>query len=353
MRRFVVESALSYLSNYNIDGFRIDNVDGILRYGNNGDGQERPNGRLFLREFNAALYEYKKNTFISFESHFYAGNNAKWLVAPIDSHKKALGATVYNESRLTYYLHKEFMPKSADDISPWKIQHIIDEKSWGKSESTVTDFHNHDAAAGLMPQRATGSYAYNAIALNKKSVHFHAIGKIKSMESIISFAFEGRTLDLIQSHILQNNSFEHDSTIQWGLLERNESSEVLAYKNAVNDLLQQKAFWPINLSNRKVLNIDEKSKTIVLYRGTDPEMKSGYLILINMSAFENNDFVIPSPKNTKFNLILNSDDSKFSGTGTSDITKSKTAIKTDLFKYFPFGINIEKISPYMTLVFKY
>ncbi|MFW6230994.1 MAG: alpha-amylase family glycosyl hydrolase, partial [Nanoarchaeota archaeon] len=50
VRQFFIESCIHWLKRYRIDGLRIDNVDGIIRYGPAGDGDERPNGRTFLKE---------------------------------------------------------------------------------------------------------------------------------------------------------------------------------------------------------------------------------------------------------------------------------------------------------------
>jgi 1,4-alpha-glucan branching enzyme len=35
VREFFIGSTLHFLKHYKIDGFRIDNVDGIIRYGDN------------------------------------------------------------------------------------------------------------------------------------------------------------------------------------------------------------------------------------------------------------------------------------------------------------------------------
>ena len=230
VRKFLISSCISFIKNYKIDGFRIDNVDGILRYGDTGEGEERPNGRRFLRELNYEIYSYNPTALINYEAHYYYGDNSKMLVAPIQSDIKALGATTYNNSRLTYFFHTDYMPKSVEDISIWKFRHIIDEMEWGNSNSTIADFHNHDAAAGLMENRCTGSYAYDAMTVTSSANHIHAVGKIKTMEAYISFFCEGRTLDLLQTFLLQTGTFEHDSSIQWFLSFNEASKNLLNFK---------------------------------------------------------------------------------------------------------------------------
>ena len=56
IREFLVENTVNFIKNYKVDGFRIDNVDGILRFGENGEGKERPGARTFLRELNREIY---------------------------------------------------------------------------------------------------------------------------------------------------------------------------------------------------------------------------------------------------------------------------------------------------------
>jgi 1,4-alpha-glucan branching enzyme len=265
IREFFIDACLSFLKHYNIDGFRIDNVDGIIRYGDSGEGPERKNGRTFLRELCSSIYDFNSNAIINFEAHYFFEDNAKMLVHPIENDSRALGATLYNESRLTYYFHKFYMLEKIDEISTWKFKHIIDEKEWGKSNSTICDFHNHDAAAGLMHGRATGSYAYDAMTQDNSN-HFHAVGKIKVMEGIISFLGEGRTLDLLQTFLLQTGTFEHDSSIHWFLTFNESNRNLLSYKKEVNFILDNEAFWPLNVKNRKFLNVDEKNKVLVVKR---------------------------------------------------------------------------------------
>lgn len=350
---FVIESALAFLKNYNVDGFRIDNIDGILREGDTGEGNERAYGREILRKFNSTVYEYKPKTIINYESHYFYEDNAKRLVEPIRKDDRALGATAYTSSRLTYFFHTDFMPKAAEEISPWKMQHIIDEKEWGKSNSTIADFHNHDAAAGLMSMRATGSYAYDAMLLKKDDLHYHAIGKIKVMETLISTVAEGRTLDLLQTHLLQTGTFEHDSTIHWYLEMKEANKGVLNFKKAINNLLNQKAFWPIHVKKRKIINIDEPTKTLVIQRESEEAKDGRYLIVINMSAFLMHYFEIPAPISTNYEVVIDSDKFEFSGSGRSIYPEIMKPKKTNNFEFFDLGIELPMIAPYGVVVLKY
>ena len=346
VRKYLTESAQHFIKNYSIDGFRIDNVDGILRYGDSGQGEERPHGRLFLRNLIKSLYEQKPDLIINLESHYFYEDNAKMLVAPINSDARALGATAYNSSRLTYFFHKEFMPKSIDDISIWTIKQITEEKEWGRSNSTIADFHNHDAAAGLMEGRATGSYAYDALILKKPELHFHAVGKIKVMEAIISFGTEGRILDLLQTFLLQKGTFEHDSSILWILLNDEESKKLIAYKKYLNSLLHHPAFWPENTINRKFVNVDEKNKVLVIKRedktqGTD-EL---FYCLINTSNKTVREYAIGIEEKNSFQVIMDSELSH-------DTPKSVESVKSNNFELLPFEIKIKNLKPYQIIVFK-
>jgi hypothetical protein len=64
------------------------------------------------------------------------------------------------------------------------------------------------------------------------SNHHHAIGKIKVMEAYISFCMEGRTLDLVQTFLLQPGTFEHDSSIRWYLTFNPVNRHLLNYKES-------------------------------------------------------------------------------------------------------------------------
>ncbi|MCF7798923.1 alpha amylase C-terminal domain-containing protein [Candidatus Woesearchaeota archaeon] len=355
VRRYLVESALHVLTRYGVDGFRIDNVDGILRYGDAGQGDERPHGRLFLRELIAEIYKHNPLALIHLESHYFYGDNAKMLVAPLDSDNRALGATAYNSSRLTYYFHKEIMPKTAEEISVWRFEQIREEKEWGKSNSTIADFHNHDAAAGLMAERATGSYAYDALILKRHNLWFHAIGKIKIMESIIAFGCEGRILDLLQTFLLQEGTFEHDSSIHWGMLKNDERSQkIVQFKKEINNVLNHPAFWSENTLYRKYLNVDEQNKVLVIKR-EDKTTNSNeeFYILINLSSKETFDYAFGIEEVGEYELVFNSDEKAFMGTGKAQLPKELKATKTQRFALFKEEILIPSIAPYHVLVFKH
>ena len=348
VRKFFIQSCIHFLKNYRIDGFRIDNVDGIIRFGPHGQGEERPKGRTFLRELNKTIYSFNPKALIHFESHYFFQDNAKMLVVPFEEDDRALGATAYNSSRLTYYLHKEYMPKDAKKITPWKFRDINAEKEWGQSNSTVADFHNHDAAAGLMEMRCTGSYAYDAMTQKQPQNHFHAVGKIKVMESIISFCCEGRTLDLAQTFLLQAGTFEHDSSIQWYLTHNQVNRNCLEFKKAVNELLEDKAFWPFYAKNRKYLNVDDSNKILVMERKAD----SKYVIVINLSAWKHYNYKVGMTGKEDCKVVLNSDLFEFAGTGTisyPDVLKNRPSKN---FEVLDREVELSMIPPYGVVVLK-
>lgn len=349
VRDFFTNSCISFMKHYKIDGFRIDNVDGIIREGENGEGEEREFGRIFLREVISSIYSFNKNALISLESHYFFGDNSKMLVAPQESDKRALGATAYSSSRLTYFFHKELMLKTADEISIWKIKHIVEEQDWGCSSSTIADFHNHDAAAGLMIGRATGSYAYDCMIVTGFSNHIHAVGKIKIMEAIISFAMEGRTLNLLQSFLLQEGTFEHDSSIHWQLEFREVSRAMVEFKKQINNILKSDAFNFENLKNRKFLNVDDKNKILVIQRKSSNEE---YIIVINISANRYFNYKVGVEEKTSYENVFNSDEFRFAGFGLGVFPKFQDSKESSNFELLKYELEIDQINPYQVLVYK-
>lgn len=353
IRNFFISSCVHYLKRYGIDGYRIDNVDGILRFGDNGDGDERPNGRTFLRELNSTLYAYHPQALIHFESHFYYGDNSKMLVAPLDSDARALGATAYNSSRLTYYFHTEYMFKPIEQVTVWKFKYIADEQDWGKSSATVADFHNHDAAAGLMAMRCTGAYAYDAMMNGKYHTHIHAVGKIKTMEAIISFGCEGRTLDLLQTFLLQMGTFEHDTSVQWFLTFNEVNRNTVAYKQKVNQILDDPAFWPQYTCNRKYLNVDDSNKIIVFERSAMHNGKqSRYVIVINTSSWQHWNYKVGVTTKKNYKVVLNSDSFAYSGFGLINYPETLTNNESHNFELLNREVELSVLAPYAVVVLK-
>ncbi|MGM5481016.1 MAG: alpha-amylase family glycosyl hydrolase [Nanobdellota archaeon] len=350
VRRYLVESTLHFSTMYQIDGFRIDNVDGILRYGDAGQGDERPHGRQFLRKLIKETYDINPLTLFHLESHYFYGDNAKMLVAPHSSYDRALGATAYNSSRLTYYFHKEYMPKPIEEISTWTFERIKEEKEWGRSNSTIADFHNHDAAAGLMEMRATGSYAYDALILKRPEVKPHAMGKIRVMEAIIAFGCEGRILDLPQTFLLQTGTFEHDSSIHWHLLhEYPDSKKTTLYKKAINELISsQPAFWPENTLYREYINVDEQNKILVIRREDKTQgSKRSWYCVINLSNREHFKYRVGVDYKGKYDVGF--DSSRESPVSINKPFGTLYSQQSTNFELFSKEIVFNQISPYQII----
>lgn len=365
IRNFFIESSLFYLTKYGLDGLRIDNVDGILRHGDNGDGEDRLGGRDFLRELNSRIYNLNPYAIVNFEAHFFYDDNAKWLVAPLESGKKALGATAYNSSRLTYFFHTDFMISDVSKVNLWRIKYIAEEKEWGKSNSTIADFHNHDAASGLMEGRCTGSYCYDAMMSQNPNNHLHALGKIKVMEALIAFGTEGRILDLLQSFLLQMGSFEHDTSIHWYLTFNQASKALLNFKKEINSILENEAFWAKNANNRKFLNIDDTNKVIVIERGTglednNKESKNAsanfsnetWVIVINMSSWTHWNYKVGIRKEGTYKVIMNSDLFEFAGQGLISYFDSFASSKSNFFEFLKHEITLPTLPPYGVVILK-
>jgi 1,4-alpha-glucan branching enzyme len=344
IRQYLIESGLLFLTKYGIDGFRIDNVDGILRFNDNGDGEERPGGRKLMQKLSEEFYFHDPYCLIHLEAHYFYGDNAKLLVCTKNLSNAALEATAYNSSRLTYFLHSEYMLKAAHELSIWPIEHIRKEKEWGNSNSTIGDFHNHDAAAGLMYGRATGSYAFDAMTLGKPELEKHAIGKIQVMESLISFGLEGRTLDLLQTFLLQKGSFEHDCAIDWKKLNEEKSKEVVYFKKQVNSLLNNPAFWPENTINREYMNVDDENKVLVILRkDTTQNTNKEHYIIINFAGKRLENYKFGLEKEGKLNLILSS--------FNNEKNKSINITESHNFELFTKEAKIPEINEYGILIY--
>ena len=178
--------------------------------------------------------------------------------------------------------------------------------------------------------------------VKREENHPHANGKIKVMEAIISFLQEGRTLDLLQTFLLQKGTFEHDSSIQWDLKKYSSNKEVLDFKINVNKLMDEPAFWPKNTKNRSFLNLDEQNKIIVVERSDENEK---FVIVINISSFELFNYKIPVRSKNNFELVLDSQ-KEF------NIKKIYENNESNNFELIDREIEIFKIPAYGVYVFK-
>jgi hypothetical protein len=68
------------------------------------------------------------------------GTMQKCLVVPYEEDSRALGATAYNSSRETYFFHKDYMLRSAEEVSPWRLKGHSFRKGVGAVEQLHSRF---------------------------------------------------------------------------------------------------------------------------------------------------------------------------------------------------------------------
>ncbi len=164
------------------------------------------------------------------------------------------------------------------------------------------------------------------------------------MESLISFGLEGRTLDLLQTFLLQKGSFEHDCAIDWKKLNEERSKEVVDFKKNINLLLNEPAFWPENTVNREYINVDDQNKVLVILRkDTTQNTNKKYYIIINFAGKKLENYNFGLEEEGKLNLVLNS--------FNNEKNKSINITESNNFELFTKEAKIPIINEYGVLVY--
>lgn len=206
-----------------------------------------------------------------------------------------------------------------------------------------------------MHGRATGAYAYPCMTLGDPKLHLYALGKIKVMEGIISLLMEGRTLDLMQTFLLQEGTFEHDTGIVWGrVFSSRDAQKMQNFKRDINRLMDAPAFWPLNNHTRHYLNVDDNCKVLAVSR-KDARTSEGdtYVVVINCSDYEHSAYCVGVREEGSYECVFNSDDRKYGGSGATryyDPVPSRPSTKfglldkeIDIGTLAPFGISVFRL----------
>lgn len=319
VRAFLISSALFWLDHYHIDGLRVDGVASMLyldysrkagewepnRYGNN----ENLEALSFLREMNTAVYaHYKGVQTIAEESTAFPG-----VSKPV--HWGGLG---FGMKWMMGWMHDtlEFFKKDPVYRS-YNLNNITFSMMYAFTENFMLPFSHDEVVYG------------------KRSLLYRMPGdewqRFANLRLLLGYMFThpGAKLLFMGGEFGQSSEWDCHKGLDWHLTQYAFHAGIQelvkdlnrVYKN--NPALYEKQF---SSEGFQWIAYDDRENTVLTYlrKGYNPE--DVLLIACNFTSVPRENYRIGVPETTTLQLLLNTDSSKYSGSGMGKKTVNSTKI---------------------------
>ena len=307
VKSFLISNAIFWLDRYHADGLRVDAVTSMLHldYSRN-EGEWEPNiygtnvnleAKQFLQDFNIAVYgEFPDVQTIAEESSDFPrltkpvhedgiGFGMKWMMGwmhdTLDYFKEDPIARKYHHNKITFtsaYMYNEnyMMPLSHDEV-----------------------VHGKSSLIYKMPGDEWQKFA------NLRALYLYM------------YTNPGAKLLFMGDEIAQTNEWNFRTSLDWHLLEYPVHKNMQEFVRDLNLLyksspaLHEQQFSPYGY---EWINADDSDNSIFIFLRKSKEDKEVMMTVLNLTP-RSFDYRIGVEKDSKWEVILNSDDEKYSGSG--------------------------------------
>lgn len=311
VKSFLISNAIFWLDRYHADGLRVDAVTSMLHldYSRN-EGEWEPNiygtnvnleAKQFLQDFNIAVYgEFPDVQTIAEESSDFPrltkpvhadgiGFGMKWMMGwmhdTLDYFKEDPIHRKYHHNKITFtsvYMYNEnyMMPLSHDEV-----------------------VHGKSSLIYKMPGDEWQKFA------NLRAMY------------VYMFTNPGAKLLFMGDEFAQTNEWNFTASLDWHLLEYPVHRNLQAFVKDLNLLyktypaLYEQQFSP---NGYEWISADDRDNSIFIYLRKSKENKEVLMTVLNLTP-NSFDYRIGVEKDTKWEVILNSDDTKYSGSGVQAV----------------------------------
>ena len=308
VQSFLVSSACKFFDVFHIDGIRVDAVSSMLylNYGRK-EGEFTPNekgGNInlhaldFLRKLNSAiLTEFPGAVTVAEESTAFP-----LITAPPD-----VGGVGF--------------------CLKWDMGFMHDTIDYMQLDPYFRSFNHNKLTFSMMyafSENYVLAYSHDEVVHGKRSMINKMSGdyeqKFASLRTLYGyqFAHPGKKLTFMGSEFGQFIEWNWKQELDWLLLDYPKHEELRQYSRALNRLYTEyPALYAVDRSwdGFKWLNVDDSGRSSVAFLRSAPEQDSYLVCVCNFTPVRYDGFVIGLPQAGTLYEVLNSDDTRFGGTG--------------------------------------
>ncbi|SNY99426.1 1,4-alpha-glucan branching protein GlgB [Flagellimonas pacifica] len=318
VRAFLISNAIFWLDQFHVDGLRVDAVASMLYldysreegewepniYGNN----ENLEAISFLKEMNQEVYaSFKGVQTIAEESTAFSG-----VTKPVD-----LGGLGFGMKWMMGWMHDtlEFFKKEPIHRS-YDLNNITFSLTYAFTENFMLPF-SHDEVV----------YGKRSLLYRMPGDEWQRFANLRLLFGYM-FTHPGGNLLFMGGEFGQSSEWNFEESLDWHLTQFDFHSgiqEVIKDLNRVykgNPALYEKQFAPEGFD---WIEYNDQENTVVTYirKGLDP--KDDLIVACNFTPVQRENYRVGVPKTNQLKLIFNSDDTKYSGSGSGKKTLKPAA----------------------------
>ena len=311
VRSFLISNAIFWLDQYHIDGIRVDAVASMiyLDYSRE-EGEWEPNifggnenleAISFLKDLNMEVYQsFEGVQTIAEESTAYSG-----VSKPI-----YLGGLGFGMKWMMGWMH--------------------DTLEYFKKDSVYRQYHQNEISFSLtyaFSENFTLPLSHDEVVYGKNSLlgrmpgdEWQRFANLRLMYAYM-YSHPGNNLLFMGGEIGQYNEWNYNSSLDWSLLEYPIHKGLNTLVKDLNKVykkypaLYEKQFSPEGF---EWISYDDSQNSVLCYLRKGKEEKDDLIIICNFTPTVLNDYRIGVPRPGKLKEILNTDNSKYEGSGVKN-----------------------------------
>lgn len=343
VRNFLIANAMFWVDKFHVDGLRVDAVASMLYldYGKK-DGEWLPNeygnnknldAIEFFRHLNSAMKRRFPGTMM------IAEESTAWPMVTGDVKEGGLGFSFkWNMGWMHDFCEYMKLDPLFRKDNHYKMTFAM---SYNNSENYILPL-SHDEVVHLK------------CSMLKKMPGFY-VDKFANLRVGYTYMFthSGKKLLFMGQEFGQDNEWNEEKELDWGLLSDELHSSLKYY---VSKLLELYRKYPClyeidnDWAGFEWMNADDTEQSTYSYVRKAANGRNNLLVVLNMTPMERKDYTVGVPKKKKYKLVLNSDDTSFGGNG-GVIPKEITA-KAKKADGKPYSLTFD-LPPYGAAIFQF
>ena len=306
VRGFLTSNALYWLREFHFDGLRVDAVASMLyldysreegewlsnRYG----GRENLEAIEFLRTVNSVVKrEVTGALMMAEESTAWPGVTGNVEHGGLGfSFKWNLG---WMHDTLSYFSHEPVHRSHHQDLITFAMLYEYTEKF-------------------IMP------LSHDEVVHEKRSLLSKMPGddwqKFANLRALLGYMYTrpSKKLIFMGTELAPWREWDHDSSLDWHLLDKREHAVFFAYMQRLGELYRETpSLWQRDFEHGGFAWIDVNDRDNSVFSYVRWDHHDPTVVVLNLTPVPRTDYVLGAPRRGNYSVVLNSDDARFGGSG--------------------------------------